>query len=362
MEACYVFRNELSHEELIQIYKTKLLANPKFAKEMQEKNITITQGFWVYPIFDGSIKNLQYLTLRNGKQQSGVIDVNCNMVSRDFLIRELSTKQFIKEEHSIQEYVIFNLKDIEIYEKEFIERILDKAKKSVCKRHNLIFTDRMNAMDISPIKDFEVLEKKYFLEEVYCIDYFERGKKKPWKSYYSSLTNDFYSLDYCKSKEFELYYKSFKRPIVYIPKEYVMLYYDLSFQVYLDTEEELHYIKPSQLLAKLRKNIKYKEYTKHKDYLNQLIFYFRKKDYLREYQNLYKGLKYEILYCYLTLKYNPLSGYRLAELVSTHVIEDNYLKLLEISARQDNTLAKKSLFEYYSDPYSYSDYHMKRYS
>lgn len=362
METCYVYRKELSHEELLHIYETKLHENPKFSYEFEANHISIAQGFWVYPIFDASIKNLQYLTLRNGKQQSGVIDINCNMVSRDFLIRELSTKQFTMEEHAIQEYVIFNLKDVEEYEKEFINRILEKAKKSICKRHNLIYTDRANDMDISPIKDFKILDKKYMLEEIYCIDYFEKGKKKPWKSFYSTIHDDFYSLDYCKSKEFELYYKTFKRPVVYIPKDYYDLYYDLSFQVYLETTEELKYIKTSQLLSKLRKNVKFKEYTKYKDYLNQLIFYYRKKEYLREFQNPFTDFRGEIFYYYLTLKYNSLSGYKLAELVSSHVLEDNYLKLLEISARQENTLAKKTLYEYYSEPYSYSDYQLRRYS
>lgn len=362
METCYVYRKEIPHEDLIQIYEKKLQANPKFAKEVFPKNISITQGFWVYPIFDSSIKNLQYLILRDGNQESGVIDVNCNLVSRDFLLRELSTKIFSKEEHTIQEYVLFNLEEIEKYEKEFIDRILEKAKKSICKRHNLIYTDRKNGMDISPIKDFEVLDKKYYLEEIYCIDYFENGRKKPWKSYYSTIYDEFYSLDYCKSQEFDSYYKLYKRPIVYIPKEYLDLYYDLSFAIYLSTEEELKYMKPSQLQTKLRKNVKYKEYTKHKEYLNQLIFYFRKKEYLRELPLPSSNLRNEIFFWYLTLRYNSLSGYHLAELVSNHVLLDNYLKLLSISAKQENTLAKKSLYEYYSNPYSYSEYHMKRYT
>ena len=84
METCYVYRKELSHEELLHIYETKLHANPKFSHEFEANHISIAQGFWVYPIFDASIKNLQYLTLRNGKQQSGVIDINCNMVRETF--------------------------------------------------------------------------------------------------------------------------------------------------------------------------------------------------------------------------------------------------------------------------------------
>ncbi|MBD5390596.1 hypothetical protein HDR67_01170, partial [bacterium] len=55
MEKCYVYRNELDKEELLEIYKEKLAANPKFEKEMHEDQITITNGFLVYPKIEGDI-------------------------------------------------------------------------------------------------------------------------------------------------------------------------------------------------------------------------------------------------------------------------------------------------------------------
>ncbi|MDE7263981.1 MAG: hypothetical protein K2N64_04915, partial [Anaeroplasmataceae bacterium] len=157
-------------------------------------------------------------------------------------------------------------------------------------------------------------------------------------------------------------YKLYKSPIVYIPKDYVNEYYDLSFQVFQKTTEQLKYIKPATLLNKLKKNVKYEEYSKHEDYLNQLIFYFRKREYLKIWENKEKSLRYKIFYCYMTLKYNPQSGYMLAELVKDHIVEDNPLKLLNISAKLGNTLAKKALFEYYSDPKNYNAYNIKRYT
>ncbi len=362
MEACYVYRKEMSEEELLQIYKSRIESNPKFSSEVNLNLISITQGFLVYPLIDSSIKNLEYLVLRSKKQQSGVIDVAYHYVSKNFLLNELSTKNFELEDHTIQEYPLFNPKEIEKSEKEFIKYIIEKASKSICKRHNLIITDKANDIDISPIKAFESLEKKYYLEEVYALDYFEKGNRKPWKSLYSPYHNDFYELDFKKSIEYDAYYKLYKHPIVYIPKSYLSFYYDVSFKVYLDTIEELKYLKPAAHLSKLRKNVLYKEYTKYKDYLNQLIFYYRKKEYLKEYTTDCKGLRQQIFYSYLTLKYNPQSGYYLAGLVQNHIIEDNYTKLLDISAKQKNTLAKKALFEYYSEPVSYNSYYLKRYS
>ncbi|MDE6655856.1 MAG: hypothetical protein K2J85_02570, partial [Anaeroplasmataceae bacterium] len=354
MEECYVFRKEYEKEELILKYQNKILSNPKFDSQINPEQISITECFLVYPFIEGTIKNLEYLVLRDGKQKSGVIDVNCSLVSKDFLLHELSTKDFVIEPHSWNEYNIFNVKDIEIYEKDFIERILEKTTKSICQRHNLILTDRTNAIDISPIKNFEELNKRYYLEQVYVFDYFSKRHKKPYKSIYSPLKDKFYQLDFKRSEQFLNFYKLYKRPIVYVPKEYIEDYYDIAFDVFLSTSEELKYIKPSALLAKVRKNIKYKEYSKYEDYLKQLIFYFRKREYLREFTNKKTGLRLDIFYSYLTLKHNPQSGYRLAELVSSHVVEDNYLKLLGISAKQGNTLAKKALFEYYSEPKNYN--------
>ncbi|MDE6408345.1 MAG: hypothetical protein K2K50_07060, partial [Anaeroplasmataceae bacterium] len=356
MEKCYVFRKGLEKEELIEKYKSSILDDPKFDSEINFDQISIASGFLVYPFIEGNIKNLEYLVLRDNKQKSGVIDASCSLVSKDFLLHELSIKDFREEEHNLDEYNIFNVKDVEVYEKEFIKRILEKTERSICQRHNLILTERKNAIDISPIKTFEELNKKYYLEEVYCFDYFSKKHRKPFKSMYSPLTDSFYSIDFKRSEQFMDFYKEYKRPIVYVPKEYLELYYDMAFRVYISTKEELKYIKPSLLLSKIRKNIKYKEYSKYNDYLNQLIFYFKRKEYLKEFTNSQVGLKKDIFYSYLTLKHNPQSGYHLAELVLNHVVEDNYLKLLDISARQGNTLAKKALFEYYSEPKNYNSY------
>lgn len=362
MEEIFVFRKAIEQEDILLKLKEKLAQDKRFISEVETKQIAVTEGFLVYPFFEGRIKNLEYLIVQNEKQKSGVIDAHCSLAARDFILRELSSKDFVLEELDLLEYNIFNREDIEAYEKEFIQRILDKTMKSICKRHNLVLTDRKNIIDISPIKDFEEYTKKYFLEEVYQIDYFIKHHKKPYRCVYSAYKDEFYAFSFPNSKEYEEFYKLYRRPIVSLPKEYFESYYQLAFEVYLNTKEELNFMKPSELLTKVKKNIKYKEYSKYEDYLNKLIFYFKRKSYLTEYPYKGNSLKEEIFYCYLTLWHNPQSGYRLAELVSNYLIQDRYLRLLEISAKQGNTAAKKALFEYYSEPKNYNEYYIKRYS
>ncbi|MDE6661643.1 MAG: hypothetical protein K2J93_07455, partial [Anaeroplasmataceae bacterium] len=216
METSYVFRKELEKEELLEKYQTRIQNDSRFDSEIVLDQITITEGFLVYPFIEGTIKNLEYLVLRDGKQKSGVIDAACSLVSKEFLLHELSIKDFEEEEHTLDEYNIFNLKDVEAYEKEFIKRILEKTEHSICQRHNLILTERKNAIDISPIKSFEEFSKRYYLEEVYCFDYFSKKHKKPFKSMYSPLTDSFYYVDFKLSEDFVNFYREYKRPVVYI--------------------------------------------------------------------------------------------------------------------------------------------------
>ena len=93
-----------------------------------------------------------------------------------------------------------------------------------------------------------------------------------------------------------------------------------------------------------------------------MFFYFKKRSYLAFYTIKGNSLKEEIFYCYLTLKFDPQSGYRLAQLVKDHISEDNYLSLLNTSSKLGNTLAKKTLYEYYSQPKNFNEYYIKRYS
>lgn len=362
LEKCYVYRNELEKEPLLNLFKERIQANSKFQKEINDEQMTITNGFLVYPRIEGEIKNLEYLIIKDKSRQTGVIDASCNLISKDFLLRQLSTKDFKEEDHPITDYMVFNSSDIEFYQKEFIKRILDKTTKSICQRHNLILTNRCNSLDISPIKTFEKHTVSYYLEEVYFFDYFSKKHHKPFKSLYSPLQNDFYFIDFKKTEEYSLFYKQFKRPIVSIPKPYVEQYYDIAYQIYLTTKEELQYMKPMELYYKIKKNVKYEEYSKHDEYLNQLIFYFKKPQYLKEFKKTGNRLEQEIFYDYLTLKHNPQSGYQLASYVLNHIIDDNFLKLYDISAKLGNTLAKKALYEYYSDPKTYNATYIKRYS
>ncbi len=363
LERYYIYKKDLDNTSLLEAYKAELTKkNKKFILDVDEDLIAITKGYYVYPFIDGMVKDLEYLIVSDHKQKSGKIDMRCNVASREFILNELNTSQFEEETISLEELNIFNHSDLQKYDDLFISVLLDRATTAICQRHNLILTDKNNTIDIAPIRDFQEINKRFYLEEIYVMEYFEKGKRNVYKSVFSSYFNAFYTFDYLKTKEYMDFYKRFKSPVAYIPKDYIDFYYDIAYQVYLNTCEELKYIKESDLLTKVRKNVQYEQYSMHEEYLDKLIFYFRKKMYLSSYSKRSTGLKYDVFYCYLTLKFNPQSGYQLASYVKDSILEDNYIKLLSYAQKQGNSLAKKALYEYYTNPKTYNAYYVKRYS
>ncbi len=362
MLECYTFEKEINKEELINKYKNIIISNQKYDNELKIEQIAISDEYIIYPKIDGLIKNLKYLIDKNNNTKNGSIDISYSIISNLFILNELKTSNFKISDKNIDEYSIYNKEDIEKYDKLFIDKIIDKAKLNICKRHNFIYTSKNNYLDISPIKDFKELNKKYFLEKVYILSYFSKKSKRNYKSIYSVYKNDFYLFEYELSDIYKKFIKKYKRPIVYIPKNYLNKYYDLAFNIFLKTEEELKYISYNDLYNKILKNIKYKEYNCYEDYLNKLIFYYRKKKYLKEYKNNNSNLINNIFYYYLTLKYNSESGYNLAELVDNNIIDGDYTVFLKISEKLGNNLARKKLYEYYLSPKYYDENNLKRYS
>lgn len=362
MEHYFISKAEVTKEEAIEAYQKAIMNDARFISQVDFDLVAVTEGYWVYSFLEGEIKNLDYLAIIDQKQTSGVIDSKDSYVSRDFIVRELKTKDFAEQVVDMKEMYLFNPDELQDSEEQFIEHLLDKTKKSICERHHLLLSQKGYELDVAPIREFSQLDKRYYLEKIYAISYYEKSTKKTYKSLYSTINQQFYELDYLKSKEFLEFYKLFKRPIVAIPKEYYQDYYQLAFEVYLKTRAELQYITEHELLQKAKKSVKYKEYAKYKDYLNQLIFYFKRRNYLTEFPLSKDHLKEEIFSAYLTLKYNPESGYLLAQKVRNGLLKDDEIKLLKISADLKNSYARKELYLYYASPQFYNESMMKRYS
>lgn len=360
MEDLYLYENNISIEEIKNKFIESLIGNKIYSTEFISENLLIEAKYIIYPFILGEIKNINYFIVKGNIEKNGVIDGEYSYINNDFLLNELKIEDFILTNKTIDEFNVINEYVIEKDFNKFLCKLNDKLEKGICDRHNLRLSQRENKLDIAVIKEFDKLEKKYYLEQIYEITYLDE-KKKIYKSIYSSLKNEFYKLDFMYNDSFKEYLKQYRKPIVKIPKEFVDEYYKLSYRVYNKVCEELKYITEEKLYYKAKENVKYKKNIQYYDYLDKLIFYFKKNKYLVLFESKEKNLKKKILFYYLTLNYLSESGYSLAILVKLGVIEGNYLKLLEISDKLGNLEAKRALLEHYNSPRFYNENKLKRY-
>lgn len=360
MEELYLFENNIDIEEVKYKFIEALTKSKIYQNEFVVENLIIEAKYIIYPFIHGKIKNINYFIVKGINEKNGVIDGEYSYINNAFLLNELKTDNFTTTNKTLDEFDIINLEVIEKDFDKFLSKLNEKLEKGICDRHNLRISVKENKLDIAVIKEFDILKKQYYLEQVYEITYLD-SKKKIFKSIYSPLKDEFYKLDFMFNESFKEYLKNYKRPIVSIPKEYYLDYYRLSFEIYSKVKEELNYITEERLYIKAKENIKYKKNVQYYDYLDKLIFFYKRNKYLSLYENKYQSLKSKIFYYYLTLKHISESGYSLAVLVKLGIIDDDYIKLLEISAKLGNLEAQKSLIEYYNSPKNYNENKLKRY-
>ncbi len=211
-----------------------------------------------------------------------------------------------------------------------------------------------------------MLEIKYIYESVYIIRYRDKTQNKDYVSIYSSYHNDFYSFDFVKSNEYLEYKRKYARPISYIPKEFIELYYADSFKVYIQTINRLRYSSKREILRKIRINTKYIDNLEYKEYLYMGIYYFKIRKYLKKIKIDSNDIKRKIYLSYLCLYHNENAGLFLFECGKLGILNNckiGYLiGLLKISYSLGSLEAKKLLYEQYSLPRYYDEYFINKYS
>lgn len=357
MENIYVYDNEISKEEVLELFD-KELNKYKIYNSYKTEELNVEEKYMVYSFIEGKIKDINYFYVKNETEKNGVIDGEYLYRDKFFLLNELKTESFILTNKTIDEFNILNNeynKNVKLFIDGFNERVTN----GICQRHNLRLTNKNTMLDVGMIKNFDEYSVNYYLEKVFVINHYN---KKNYRSVYSVLNNEFYELDYPTNDKFKDFLKTHKKSVVKIPKEYLKEYYKLSFKIWLETNEQLKYITESDMYQKAKLNIKHKKNIQYYEYLDKLIFYFRKSKYLSLYENDSKRMKDKLLFYYLTLNYNNESGLELAKLIKLGIVNGDYVKMLEISSNLGSIEAKNMIMEYYSNPKTYNENMLKRYS
>ena len=359
MDNVYVADFPIENEEIMRVYREVIDKDEKYYKNEIEFE-SINKRAYIYPFIVGSVKNVEYLAVTPSKDENGIIDASYSYIDRLFILNELNKKDFQPNSIEIEEVDVINKESLLESEKSFLKGINDRMVSGISKRHMLFLKRKGYKLDVAPIKGFDEIKKDYYVEYVYEINTICESKK--YQSIYSALKKEFYSFDYQKSEKFIEFLKSYKTPIVYIPRDYRLFYYNIAYEVYLSTTQELRYLSKEELYIKAKNSVSHPNYLKFDDYLKKLIFFFKKKKYIKKLKLDCKSVKEKIFMYYLTLGYDKDSGYKLASYAKANVVKDNYIKLLEISYRLKSKEAQKELFDYYNQPQNFIEWKINKYS
>ncbi len=361
----YILKDNINKNIALELYKIKIQEDLRFAGEVNESLLTIEERYNSYYFFDCSIHNHAYFYNNKITNESidGKIDIQLSYSDKDFILNELP-KRSAAEAPGFEEKLLDDKKYDKVF-KELIQNVKDKALSIITLKHN-VKPSRYIHIDIGPLEGFHILNCEIYYEKVYIFRYRNEQKKKDFVSILSGYSQTFYQLEFVYSPEYIEFLTKYKRPIEYIPKEYLPYYYIDSFAVYHRVNKKLEFESSKGILKKIRDNISYENYSLYNDYLKSGIYYFRIHKYLKKLKIEQKPLRYHIYLAYLTLKYQKESGFFLYECSCLGILPKNdipeKIRFLEASYRLGNLEAKKVLYEHYSMPLYFNSNMVKKYS
>lgn len=335
-----------------------LINNSEYIK-IDDNNLLIEKGYYLYTFFDGAIQGLRFFYTSNNENINGSIDIALVMSSPLSILNKITKDLKLQEiAEDIKPYNNSYLED----KKLFIKAINDKAYENAFEQIKK-YKNRDNKLDIEPIKDFSRLEEKLVYEEIYIFKYAFNGND--YISIYSTANDCFYELNFPKSELFLEYVRLHGRPISAIPRNYYNLYYSIGFKVYLNVLEILKYSSEKELLKKIKKGIN-KESNMFNEYIEILIYYYKNNKALAYLNDNNENMRIKILYNYLALKYKKEAGIYLYNCCRLNLLERNDLyarvKYLEISYSLKGDTAKNLLYQHYSNYAYFNERKRERYS
>lgn len=361
----YCFEDKINMTIALQLFKKRIQDDPRFSDEIFDEYLTVEEKYFNYYSFDALIYNQSFLYKNKitNKTIDSKIDIQYRKMDKDYILNELSGIEPI-ECSEIEDNLLYPKKYNSMYQ-ELIEEIKDKALCTIMNHYNITPSKNVH-IDVAPLEGFEKLTVTSYYEKIYFFRYRDPQQKKDFQSILSSVKQDFYELDYVKSEEYMQYLTQYKKPMVYLPKEYYNYYYIDSYRVYRDVMKKLEFENPRLLLKKIKDNIKYEDYSQYKNYLISGIYYFKIKRFLKKIEVAEHPLKRKIYLSYLTFRYQKRSGMFLYDCARLGILPRNsihdQIKFLEMSYSLGDLEAKKKLYEHYSSAQYYNEILLKKYS
>lgn len=353
-----MLKENINSDDAIEAFRLYCRNDNRYLDNIDESLLTVEEFFKPYYFFDFMIYNQNYFIKNEGLSYEGRLDISYTYSDSDFILNELSKNDAFVIQDEPNNLLYNNEEKIR---RKCIEEVKKKGIEQIKRRHKIYKNSAF--IDLYLINQIDFQNEEIFYEKVYQFRYRTKERKKDYVSILSSNKNVFYSFESQITIEYQEFLRKYKRPIAYIPNEFIDSYYKESFRVYEQVNENLKYQSSDEIYRKMKKNIKNKEYSKYNEYLNIGIFYYKRKDYLFKYEYESKNLKDRVTYSYLTLKHQDKSGLFLYECCNLGIIKKkNPIVFLLDSYRLGNLQAKKLLYEYYSLNFPENDKRKKRFS
>lgn len=365
MDAYYLFEENITKEEAYLLYVNQINNDIRYDKLINDNLLTIEEKYIPYYFFDCAIYNHSYFYHNkvNDIKKEGKIDVIYNQVDKDFILNELNRTSAKKIEKC--EFDLYNTKKYEDSYHNFLKGIKDKFLQSILNYHSINLSKNIH-IDVSPIDSFDSFECNCYYEKIFVFRYATDINKKDYISILSAYNKRFYCFEYVHTADYDNYLSKNKKPIEYIPKRYLDLYYSEAYQAYVFINKSLEYETKEELLQKIKRNSEYEDYSYQQKYLKLGIYYFKNKKYLKKLKNTNSSLINRIFNSYLTLRFQKDSGIFLHQCASLGLLDDisinDKINYLYRSYRLKNVEAKKLLYEHYTSKLYYNELLAKKYS
>jgi len=360
----FLLPDKLTIEEGKNLYINTIKNDIRFNHNINIDRLNIIDSYLDYYYYNIKIFNLPYFLFDTKKNYhiDSKLDINYIYQDPNYILNEISRNDEV-EIDDINSINLYQDKE-DITYKRVIDKINNKAINIALDTNHIKYKD--SKLQIGLIDKLDECNIKKIYEHILIFHYKSNERRNDFISILSLYNKTFYKLEFEHNDTYLEFYKYYKRPSMYIPKDYLDYYYNKAFNSYISIIDKLKFETNSKILKKIKEGIMYKDYSLYNEYLDLGIYYYRLNKYLNKYE--YKGitLKERIYYSYLTLYYNKDSGVFLANSFDLDLLDSNNIntkiKYLKISNSLGSLEAKALLFKHYSSYLYYDESKKNRYA
>ena len=241
-----MLKENINRDDAIEAFRLYCRNDNRYLDNIDESLLTVEEFFKPYYFFDFMIYNQNYFIKNEGLSYEGRLDISYTYSDSDFILNELSKNDALVIQDEPNNLLYNNEEKIR---RKCIEEVKKKGIEQIKRRHKIYKNSAF--IDLYLINQIDFQNEEIFYEKVYQFRYRTKERKKDYVSILSSNKNVFYSFESPITIEYQEFLRKYKRPIAYIPNEFIDSYYKESFRVYEQVNENLKYQSADEIYRKM---------------------------------------------------------------------------------------------------------------